>query len=57
MQINYHIEKAYGTDRKYITDDEKAQAVQQLTGNKTINKQDINALEKLGHEVNHVPQR
>jgi len=41
----------------YITDEDIAQTVKQLTGKKTIDRDDIDALEKLGHEVNHVPQR
>lgn len=57
MTITYHIKSAYGTDRKYINDDDIADAVADLTGNKTIDKQDIKALEALGHTVEHDPQR
>jgi len=54
MQINYYIKSVYGNDLKYISGDETEKAIQQLTGKETIDDDDIEALEQLGHEVNRV---
>ena len=45
--INVEIKSHYGTEHIYITSDH-AEAVQRLTGRKTITKGDIDALKKLG---------
>lgn len=48
--ITVRIDKHYGTRHVYITS-EHAEAVQTLTGNKTITYLDIQALRALGFDV------
>jgi len=45
---------AFGKTLQYVVDDNLAQAIQQLTGKKTINNKDIAALMQLGLAVNNV---
>ena len=45
---------AFGKTLQYVVDDNLAQAIQQLTGKKTINNKDIAALLQLGLAVNNV---
>ena len=55
MKIKYYIKNVFGQDQMYINDEATRQTIQQLTGKKTINKSDIVALKKLGHNVEHEP--
>ena len=43
---------AFGRELHYVVDDNYADAIQQLTGKKTINDNDIVALMQLGLSVN-----
>ena len=45
---------AFGRQLQYVVDDNLADAIQQLTGKKTINNKDIAALMQLGLAVNNV---
>ena len=45
---------AFGRELHYVLDDNYADAIQQLTGKKTINDNDIVALMQLGLAVNGV---
>ena len=45
---------AFGKTLQYVVDDNLAQAIQQLTGKKTVNNKDIAALMQLGLAVNNV---
>ena len=45
---------AFGKTLQYVVDYNLAQAIQQLTGKKTINNKDIAALMQLGLAVNNV---
>lgn len=51
MHITYHSRDVYGNTLLYINDENKAKAVQTLTGKKTIDSNDIKALQALGHKV------
>lgn len=53
--MNYHKKSVYGVEKLYITDVKQAQAVSALTGRKTIETRDIEALRVLGIELVHVP--
>ena len=44
---------AFGRELHYVLDDNYADAIQQLTGKKTINDNDIVALMQLGLTVNN----
>ena len=44
---------AFGRELHYVLDDNYADAIQQLTGKKTINDNDIVALMQLGLAVNN----
>ena len=44
---------AFGRELHYVLDDNYADAIQQLTGKKTINSNDIIALMQLGLAVNN----
>ena len=45
---------AFGRQLQYVVDDNLADAIQQLTGKKTVNNKDIAALMQLGLAVNNV---
>ena len=47
---------AFGKTLHYVTDPVQAQALQSLTGKKTINEKDIANLETLGIAVNLKPE-
>lgn len=53
--VSYHKKSVYGVEKLYITDAKQAQAVSALTGRKTIETRDIEALRVLGIELVHVP--
>lgn len=55
MLITYHIKQVYGIDTNYITDPTIALIVQSLTKKITVSISDLNALAKLGHEIERVP--
>ena len=48
MTIELELKNVYGNELIYIKDEQAKDAVQTLTGKKTIDHQDINALESLG---------
>ena len=48
MTIELELKNVYGNELIYIKDEQAKDAVQTLTGKKTIDYQDINALESLG---------
>ena len=52
--INTVTSTAFGRQLQYVVDDNLADAIQQLTGKKTINDNDIIALMQLGLAVNDV---
>jgi len=52
--INTVTTSAFGRQLQYVVDDNLADAIQQLTGKKTINNKDIAALMQLGLAVNNV---
>ena len=52
--INTVTSTAFGRQLQYVVDDNLADAIQQLTGKKTINNKDIAALMQLGLAVNNV---
>ena len=52
--INTVTSTAFGRQLQYVVDDNLADAIQQLTGKKTINNKDIAALMQLGCAVNNV---
>ena len=54
-KITYYIKQVYGVDTLYISDAAVALQISRLTGKKTINHDDLNALATLGHEVERVP--
>jgi hypothetical protein len=51
MNIQYYVKDVYGIPTRYIANDEAAKLVRQLTGKKTVSSNDLEALEKLGHEI------
>jgi hypothetical protein len=51
--IEVKTDKHYGTVYVYVVS-EHQQAIQALTGNKTIQQKDVNALRKLGFEFKEV---
>ena len=52
--INTVTTSAFGRSLQYVVDDNLADAIQQLTGKKTINNKDIAALMQLGLAVNNI---
>ena len=52
--INTVTSSAFGRQLQYVVDDNLADAIQQLTGKKTVNNKDIAALMQLGLAVNNV---
>lgn len=48
MQIEFYKKSVYGNDMLYIKDEAIANVVRSLTGKKTIDATDIEALKKLG---------
>ena len=52
--INTVSTTAFGKTLNYVVDNNLADAIQQLTGKKTINNKDIAALMQLGLAVNNV---
>ena len=52
--INTVTTSAFGRQLQYVVDDNLADAIQQLTGKKTINNKDIAALMQLGLSVNNI---
>jgi hypothetical protein len=47
MIIQFYVKNVYGVNNMYILDDRQAKLVQTLTGRKTINQSDIEALTEL----------
>ena len=45
---------AFGRQLQYVVDNNYSDAIQQLTGKKTINNKDIAALMQLGLSVNNI---
>ena len=56
MKIAYFIKSVYGQDLIYISDSETRNTIATLTGKKTVTKNQLQALELLGHEVVEVLQ-
>ena len=54
MTIKTQPKTAFGKTLHYVTDECQAQALQSLTGKKTINENDIISLQMLGLNVNGV---
>ena len=58
MKIEYYRKNVYGRELAYIKDPEIEGVVGRLTGRYTITSQDIESLQKLGHELVEVlPER
>lgn len=56
MKITYYIKNVYGQELIYISDSETRDNIATLTGKKTVTKNQLQALELLGHEVVEVLQ-
>jgi len=54
MEIEFYKKNVYGKENLYIKNKEQATIISGLTGKKTISEDDIENLEKLGLELNHV---
>lgn len=54
--IDYYKKNVYGTEKNYMHDPDVAEHVHKLTGQTTLSDRHIEALQALGHEVNHVPK-
>lgn len=54
MNIEYYTKTIYGKDTMYIVDKTTAERVQILTGRKTINSNDMIALQALGFTLTEV---
>jgi len=52
--INAQIKNVYGNEMIYIVDQNEAKAISMLTGKKTIDNNDIDALFMLGIQINIV---
>ena len=55
--IKYYKKSNYGKERIYLEDNKDAKAVQNLTGKKTVTKEDLKNLEKLGVKTRQVVNR
>ena len=55
--IKYYKKSNYGKERIYLEDNKDAQAVQNLTVKKTVTKEDLKNLEKLGVKTKQVVNR
>ena len=53
MEIHVVVKSVYGNDLMYVVEPGKANLVRLLTGKKTVNAYDIEALKGLGIEVIH----
>ncbi len=53
MNIVTTIRSSFGNQHEYIVDKDIAASVQQLTGKKTVNSYDLEALKALGHTINN----
>ena len=51
MTIEYRIRSVYGEDRMYLVDPDMAEAVQRLTGCKTVTLEHKKAIEIMGFEL------
>lgn len=49
MEITYYTKNVYGTEKKYIKDEQLANMVRILTSKVTIDDSDMRALSALGH--------
>lgn len=54
MVIEYYSKNVYGVEKLYIADGKIAEIVRALTGRKTIDARDIQALKSLGLEFKEV---
>jgi len=50
MQIEYYTKNVYGLEKNYVKDTDMARKIQELTGNKTLTEDNMEALEGLGHK-------
>lgn len=55
MEIVVFEKSVYGLMKLYVEDEKVAQALQMLTGKRTIDQDDISALKVLGIEVKIIP--
>jgi hypothetical protein len=51
MRIEWYEKDVYGKATRYLVKGEAQEAVQRLTGKKTVDESDLEALRSLGHEV------
>lgn len=54
MKIEYTVKNVYGTDRNYAKEQSVAEAVEKLTGQKTLSDAHLSALVELGHTIERV---
>ena len=54
MIIQYYIKSVFGKDNIYIKDEEQSKIISTLTNKKTVDKNDIKALEQLGFTLEQV---
>ena len=52
--IRYTIKSAYGENRAYLVDDSQREAVEDLTGAKTLTKRAAKGLKNLGLELEYL---
>ena len=55
--IKYYKKSNYGKERIYLEDNKDAKAVRKLTGKKTVTKEDLENLERLGVTTKQVVNR
>ena len=54
MIIEYFKKEVYGNTMYYVKDKDQREAIESLTGRRTINAKDIDVLRFLGHTVTEV---
>lgn len=54
MKIDYYKKNVYGRDYAYVKEKSMAEAIERLTGKKTIDERDMISLAILGCEFNQV---
>ena len=52
--IRYTIKSAYGENRAYIVDDQQREAIEDLTGAKTLTRRSAKGLKHLGLELEYL---
>ena len=53
-ELEYYTVRVYGTDMKYLKNQEDAKFIYMLTGRKTVTSNDVIALSGLGYKLTEV---